>query len=96
MIHPTRPGQLCRIIGSHSWDNGLGKGPNWNKQVTTVRLHQMQANDCVPVWQVSGRDLVSAYGAVGDEVACLNYWLEVIDPPPIAPLVAARDVELLT
>lgn len=77
-MYPTRPGQKCRIVGSWSTDDQGKVGPNHHKEVTTISLYPMLAVGSVPVWKVSGQDLVSSYGAVGNTVDCLLYWLEVI------------------
>ena len=86
MKHPTKPGQKCRIVGSWALDTEGVKGPNHGKEVVTVRLHQMQAADRVPVWRITGKDLVTSGGVIANEIDALNYWLEVIDevePPKV-------------
>ena len=95
MKHPTKPGQLCRIVGSWSLDNQLGKSPNTGKLVTTVSLYPMLAGGTTPVWRVSGKGLISSYGAVGDSVDCLLHWLEVIEPEPVDQKVYKKDLELV-
>jgi hypothetical protein len=69
--HPNKPGQVCRVIGSRSLDNGEGPGPNIGKTVITLFLHQQQANDRVPVWHCSAGKLETYYG-VGTEADFLN------------------------
>lgn len=78
MKHPTKPGQLCRVIGGRSQANDEGTGPNIGKTVTTLFLHQMQAGDCVPVWHCKGEGLQTYYGA-GTEADFLKNWLEVLE-----------------
>jgi len=92
---PTKPGQLCRIIGSWAHENRLGKSPNLGKMVTTVSLYPMLAGGTSPVWRVSGTDLISSYGAVGNSVDCLLHWLEVVEPEPVEPKVLEKDLELV-
>lgn len=92
MNHPTKPGQKCRIVGSWSLDTEGKRGPNHGKEVVTVFLHQIQADDRVPVWHVRGENLVTSFGGVGNECDCLNYWLEVIEDPP--PKQTEREKEV--
>lgn len=94
MAEPTRPGQKCRIIGSWSKDNGLGDGPNMHKEVVTLYLHELRAADVVPVWQVKGDGLTTNYGGKGDEVACLQPWLEVLPDEPPKAETTAKHLEL--
>lgn len=92
MKHPTKPGQLCRIVGSWATDTEGKVGPNHHREVTTVSLHTMMADDRVPVWHVHSADpLVTSMGFVTNDLDCLNYWLEVIDPEA-APL-AVKETE---
>lgn len=92
MIHPTRPDQRCRIVGSWSTDDPGKVGPNHNAIVTTTFLHTLQADDRVPVWRVhSETPLVTSMGVLTNDLDCLNYWLEVIDEEPAPP--AALQVE---
>lgn len=94
-LHPTKPGQRCRLIGSWSLDTEGKQGPNHGKEVTTVFLHQIQANDCVPVWRVRGENLTTSFGGVGNECDALNYWLEVLPPNETPPedTVAKKELE---
>jgi hypothetical protein len=80
-IRPTKPGQLCRIIGSRTQVNGEGNGPNMGKTVTPMFLHQLQAADRVPVWHCSSKDVLQTYYGAGYEADFLNDWLEVIEEP---------------
>lgn len=97
MKHPTKPGQRCRLIGSYSLDVDGVAGPNHGKVVITVFLHQVQANDSVPVWRiraVDGVTLITSFGGAGQECDALNYWLEVIDDEPQPPQSETQQKEL--
>lgn len=94
---PTKPGQPCRVIGSRSAFNGEGRGPNQDKTVTTMFLHDAKAGiEQENVWHCSaepGQTLTTYYGA-GPEADLLECWLEVIDPEAPAPKVAERETEM--
>ena len=92
---PTKPGQLCRVTGSRSQANGEGDGPNIGKKVTTMFLHQQQADDRIPVWHCSGEGLQTYY-SVGSEADFLMTWLEVIKADPIPPVSTTTKQELST
>lgn len=92
---PTKPGQLCRIIGSWSTDDPGVTGPNHGKLVTTMFLHDEKSDGRVPVWRVQGASLTSSYGATGNQVDCLEYWLEVVEPLLVEPKVKSKDLELV-
>lgn len=92
---PTKPGQLCRIIGSWSLDTEGKRGPNHGKLVTTIFLHDEKAADTVPVWRVQGASLTSSYGGTGFQVDCLEYWLEVVEPLPVEPKIEEKYLDLV-
>ena len=96
MKHPTKPGQVCRIIRSWATDDPGKPGPNQGKKVITVSLHQLQANDCVPVWRVRSLEsaLVTSMGTITHELDCLNYWLEVLYDEPPKELIQETEKEL--
>jgi hypothetical protein len=89
---PSKPGQKCRLIGSWSLDTEGKQGPNHGKVVTTLWRHEEMAADRVPVWRVSGTNLVSSYGGTGSEVDALDYWLEVIEPDEAPPAQIKREL----
>lgn len=92
---PTKPGQLCRIIGGRMQVNGEGTGPNIGKLVYTLFLHQQQADDRVPVWRCLGEGLQTYYG-VGSECDFLSVWLELVEEIPAPPLGTEQSKELTT
>lgn len=91
---PTRPGQRCRVVNSRSKENGEGDGPNINKEVVTVFVHPMLAGGVTPVWHVRGKDLITYYGAVGDEADFLIHWLEVIPDELLPQKVMEKEKDL--
>ena len=98
MKHPTKPGQVCRIIRSWATDDQGKPGPNPGKLVVTLKLHSLQANDQVPVWAVRSLSgpLVTSMGTVTTELDCLNYWLEVVEELPPKQLTKETEKELIT
>lgn len=98
MIHPTRPGQKCRVIKSAS-PRGLSIGmevvTRWAHK-DRLRLDVVQGGrwvgttDIGIVWRVSGPELVNVPkhpGQMGkvpaDQADIPAVWLEVIDGWPL-------------
>lgn len=81
-MHPTKPNQRCRIIAGRTEANDEGVSPNLGKVVTTVSKYAIMAGGTNPVWKVSGKGLITYYGAVGDTIDCLAIWLEVLPDEP--------------
>lgn len=95
MNTPSKPGQLCRVIGGRMAFNGEGKGPNQGKLVVTMYMHPEQAGvEAENVWHcrsADGSQLQTYYGA-GTEADFLECWLLVENPPP--PKVKEQAKEL--
>jgi hypothetical protein len=76
--------------------NGEGKGPNQDKEVVTVFLHDEKAGiERESVWRcraAEGHTLQTYYGA-GQEADFLECWLQVIEPDAAPPKVAEREQE---
>ena len=84
-MHPTKPGQRCRVIGGRSTANGEGTSPNQNKIVVTQYLHKEQAGiEQENVWHCNSTEVLTTWYGAGHEADFLECWLEVI-PPEVAP-----------
>ena len=69
----------------------LEPSPNLGKRVTVLQLrgeHSQHGR----IWRVRGENLVTEYGAVGDEIDCAQQWLRRIDDDEP---VFSRDVDEL-
>lgn len=83
---PIKAGDLCEIV-----EGALGrKGPNVGKRVRVLELRG-EHSEHGRIWRVQGGDLLSEYGALGEQVDCAQSWLRKF-PPPEQPLSAARKV----
>jgi len=97
MSYPTKPGQVCRVVGGRMAFNGEGQGPNQGKHVVTLFLHPHTAGlEQERVWRcraAEGQVLQTYYGA-GSEADFLECWLEVVEPDaaPPATMATERDV----
>ncbi len=96
-MHPTKPGQLCRVIGGRMAYNGEGQGPNIGKQVITMFLYPDQAGmEQENVWHCKSTSTLQTYYGAGNEAAFLECWLEVIQDDPTPPAVDTKTKELDT
>jgi len=77
MSTPIKRGDLADIV-----EGALGvQGPNIGKRVTVGYLmgqHSLYGN----IWQVSGENLMTEFGAIGPNVQCAQSWLKKVEPPP--------------
>jgi hypothetical protein len=88
MAVPTKPGQLCKVIGGRSPFNGEGVSPNQGKTVVTMFLHKEQAGiELENVWhcRAKNEEVLQTYYGAGNEADFLSCWLEVAEPDA-APL----------
>lgn len=84
-MHPTKPGQQCRVIGGRATANGEGVSPNHGKIVVTEYLHKEQAGiEQENVWHCVSKEILTTYYGAGHAADFLECWLEVI-PPEVAP-----------
>jgi hypothetical protein len=86
-MHPTKPGQRCRVIGGRSPANGEGISPNQNKVVVTEYLHHAKAGiEQENVWHCrsANNEVLTTFFGAGFYADFLECWLEVI-PPEVAP-----------
>ena len=80
-MHPTEPGQRCRVIGGRDPVNFKRNSPNENKVVTTMFLHVEKAGiEQENVWHCSSAEVLTTYHGAGHEADFLECWLEVIPP----------------
>lgn len=85
---PTKPGQRCRVVGSRSYENGEGDGPNMGKIVITMHMYALRAGlpqDSAAVWRCRSTDgsiITTYHGGTADEADFLSRWLEVIEEEP--------------
>lgn len=83
---PIKAGDLCEIV-----EGAMGsKSPNVGKRVRVLELrgeHSVHGR----IWRVQGGDLVSEYGALGEQVDCAQSWLRKL-PPEEKPLAAVQKV----
>jgi hypothetical protein len=83
---PIKAGDLCEIV-----EGAMGsKGPNVGKRVRVLELrgeHSVHGR----IWRVQGGDLVSEYGALGEQVDCAQAWLRKL-PPEAPPMAGVQKV----
>ncbi len=92
MTRPLGKGDVCKVI------NGVGRqrSPHLGKIVIVESL-QGEHSTLGRIWRCTGKDL-TAYNQ--DEPGTMGYadfaadWLQRIDPPPVAPKVVERDIEM--
>lgn len=75
MSEPIKAGDVCEVV-SGAFEE---KGPNVGKQVTVISLrgeHSLYGR----IWQCSGPDLITEFGAVGNVADFAANWLRKIPP----------------
>jgi len=97
MSQPTKPGQLCLVVGGRSAFNGEGKGPNQGRKVVTMFLHDEKAGlEQENVWhcRTADKEPLHTYYGVGPEADFLECWLEVCPPDAEPPAQLTKEQEL--
>lgn len=91
---PTKPGQLCRVIGGRATANGEGQSPNFGKTVTTVSLHaELAGIEQERVWHCQSREVLTTYYGAGNSADFLECWLEVLPADPIVAKELSKELE---
>ena len=78
MNEPIKVGDLCEVIAGALDD----KGPNVGKTVTVSSLrgeHSVYGR----IWQCTGDNLITEYGAVGNQADFAVAWLRKLPPEPL-------------
>lgn len=76
MTAPIQSGDMAEII-----EGAMGnQGPNVGKIVRVVAFRGEHSKHG-RIWRVSGDNLITEYGAVGDTLDCAQSWLRKIEPP---------------
>lgn len=78
MSAPIKKGDQAKIIAGALGD----KGPNIGKTVT-VGFWQGEHSVFGNIWKVHGSNLITEFGATGDELDCAAQWLQKIEPPKV-------------
>jgi hypothetical protein len=75
MSEPIKSGDLCFIVCGALGD----KGPNIGKKVAVGKV-QGEHSKFGRIWRVHGQNLVTEFGASGEELDCAASWLRKIEP----------------
>ena len=92
MTKPLGKGDVCEVINAVM----RGKSTNIGK-IVTIESFQGEHSQLGRIWRCSGKDL-TAYNQ--EEPGTMGFadfpaeWLKRIDPPPVAPKIVERDVEM--
>lgn len=89
MQEPIKSGDRCLVIAGVLGD----KGPNVGKTVTVGTLRG-QHSEYGNIWRCHGPDIVSEYGAVGNEGDFAQSWLKKLPPDQTPPKVVEREKEV--
>lgn len=95
-MQPTKPGQLCIVVGGRMPYNNEGVSPNQGKKVITEYLHSELAGiEQEPVWHCksTSSDLLFTYYGNGSHADFLECWLEVIEPDQLPQSTLTKEIE---